>query len=327
MSQTPVAFRTRDADRFGVTSAQLLGPYWVSPTHGVHMEPEAARLLWPRCRAVQIALPPDAVFTHLTSGRLRGWWLPAIETPLIVSTRSDAPHLDRRGVYVRRCAVPDEHRRMIRGVRIASAPWTLVELAEHLALIDLVIAMGCALHRGECTKGRLAAAIVSGRRGARTYRRALQLCDGRSESAWETILRLVHVLSGIVDVEPQYKVRDANGIVVARADLRIGATRRLHEYDGGDHRTLSRHQDDLRREKVLARLLMERYGYTAREIHQAPNQIVRDAEDALGLIHEPSRVSGWLEEYERSSLSEAGAAALCRRLARFDRAAPPRQRA
>jgi hypothetical protein len=200
-------------------------------------------------------------------------------------------------------------------------------LAEVLALVDLVVAMDSALHLRQCTKQALAEAAVPGRRGVRVFRRALQLCDARSESAWETILRLVHVLSGITEVEPQWKVRDARGLIVARADLRIGTTRRLHEYDGGDHRSAKRHQSDLRREKELARLAMDRYGYTAREIHRCPDQIVRDAEDALGLVHEPGRVQGWLAEYERSSLSDAGAFALRQRLARFDRTNSPRARA
>lgn len=322
----PPFLRNGDARRYGVTPAQLLGPSWTNPTTGVHMPPEQAPLLWPRCRAVQLALPPDAVFTHLTAGQLRGMWLPTVLSPLIACTDGDAPHLERRGVYVRRCAIPPRHRQLANGVRVASAPWTLVELAEDLALVDLVVAMDSALFLGQCTKRDLVEAAVPGRRGVRVYRRALQLCDGRSESAWETILRLVHVLSGITDVEPQWKVRDARGEIVARADLRIGSTRRLHEYDGADHRSVRRHQSDLRREKALARLAMDRYGYTAREIHQAPDQIVRDAENALGLVHQPGRVQGWLAEYECSSLSDAGRFALRRRLARFDRMTSPRAR-
>ena len=93
---------------------------------------------------------------------------------------------------------------------------------------------------------------------------------------WETVLRLFHVLCGF-RVEPQYKVRDQERRIVAR-DLWLPETCRLPDYDGGDHRGRSRHRDDLRREKVLARLGMERYGYTSDEILQQPSRILTDAE-------------------------------------------------
>jgi hypothetical protein len=316
--------RVGDAAELGLTLGQLRGPAWVSPAAGVRLRQTDAATLAALCRAIQLVLPDDAVFTHLTSASLRGLWLPRL-TPLVIAcTDGDAPHLDRRGVYVRRCNIPRPHRTAGRGVRIASAPWTLVELAEHFSLIDLVVAMDSALQQKQCTYAELSAAAVPGRRGVRVYRRALSLCDGRSESAWETVLRLLHVLGGIPDVRPQAVIRDARGIGVARADLRIGR-RRLHEYDGADHRGQAQHQIDLRREKTVSRLGLERYGYTAIEIHRGPGQILRDAEDALGLDHDPSRVHAWLEEYERSSFSDAGARELAARLRRFDRQRPPRR--
>jgi len=208
---------------------------------------------------------------------------------------------------------------------MASPPWTLVELAEDLALIDLVVAMDSALQLGLSSRRALESAVVRGRRGARTYRRALTLADGRSESAWETILRLLHVLGGIVDVEPQHQIRTEDGEPCARGDLWLRGTRRWAEYDGGVHRDAAVHRRDLRRDKLLARIGWERYGYTAAEIHREPRQILADAAAALGLSHRPERVEGWLVEYQRSSLSRPGAARLARRLARFERPSPRRR--
>jgi hypothetical protein len=91
------------------------------------------------------------------------------------------------------------------------------------------------------------------------------------------------------------------------------------------HREGGQHGDDLGRDKVLARIQWERYGYTANEIRVAPGRILRDAEEALDLPHDPRRVTAWLAEYERSSLSPAGWRALAHRLRRFDRIDLPRR--
>ncbi|MFY0408692.1 hypothetical protein [Solicola sp. PLA-1-18] len=266
------------------------------------------------------------MWTHATAAMLRGLWLPDRLTrlPLVVSTDGDAPHHDRRGVYVRRCEVPAGHRQVIDGVRIASAAWTIAELAEDLGLIDLVVVIDSALHLEQCTLEDLWAVTIPGRRGVRVLRQAIRLADGRSESAWETILRLLHVLSEVTDVQPQYVVKDRRGQFVARADLRVGRTRRIHEYDGGIHRDRDRHADDLRREKALNRAGWDRHGYTAAEIVRTPEQVVMDAEHARGREFDPRQMVVWRAEVERSSLSAAGRARLDGRLRRFDRREPPR---
>lgn len=329
MTETPITTTTvlhREAASYGLSPAQLRHPVWFHPADGVSIPARAADDLWSQCRAIVLVLAPDAVFTHVTSARLRGWWLPAsLRTyPIIACTDDEAPHHDRRGVYVRRCGIPAAHRGRLHGMPVASTEWTIVELAETLSLVDLVVAIDSALHLGDCTVASVRAAMVPRRRGVRVLRRALELVDGRSESPWETILRLVHTLAGIRCVTPQHVVRDAGGAFVARVDLRLGATRRAHEYDGANHREKERHVADLRREKGLLRCRWERYGYTAVEIHRTPGQVVHDAEDALGWAHAPTRVEGWLAEYKLCSLSAKGAWALERRIQRFVRDRSPR---
>ncbi|MDN5853563.1 MAG: hypothetical protein L0K86_12095 [Actinomycetia bacterium] len=318
--------RYRDCAAHGLTEMQLRHPRWWHPAAGVAQPREDADSLVKRCAAIRLALAPNAVFTHVTSAQLRGWWLPSgmRDWPVVACTDGDAPHHDRRGVYVRRCAIPAGDRRVVAGLPIASAEWTILELAEDLSLIDLVVVIDSALQLDDCTVESLRRAIVPGRRGVKRLRRALELADGRSESPWETILRLVHVLSGIDDVEPQAKLRDQTGTVVARADLRLGATRRLSEYDGAAHRDGPQHRRDLRREKLLLRLGFERYGYTAVEIHQEAQRILLDAEEALGIAHDPTRIRGWLAEYRLSTLSATGRHRLATRMQRFTRDTPPR---
>ena len=320
-------FRHADAYARGFTPDLLRNPrHFVHPVAGVAQWAGTADDLVETCRAVTLQLPDDAVFTHVTSALIRGWWMPMIDDwPIVACSDKEAPHLDRRGVYVRRCDIPPGHRAQVHGVPVASAEWTIVELAEHLALLDLVAVIDSALHLGHTSIDRIRATMRKGRRGVRVLRRALDLVDGRSESWWESMLRLLHVLSGIA-VEPQHVVHNAAGVQVARVDLRLRRSNRVAEYDGADHRDRAQHQSDLRRDKALARASLERYGYIATEIVHASAQIIRDAETAVGLEHRPDRAAVWSAEARLSTVSLAGQAALRRRLQRFVRTDPPRRR-
>ena len=317
----------RDAEAHGFSSRTLRrSPHFVHPVAGVAQLASSADDLASTCRAVARMLPDDAVFTHVTGALLRGWWMPLLDDfPLIACTSGDTTHHDRRGVYVRRCDIPAGHRERIGDTALASPEWTIVELAEHLALLDLVAVIDSALHLGHTSIDAIRLTMKRGRRGVRVLRRALDLADGRSESWWESMLRLVHVLSGIT-VDPQEVVVNAAGVEVARVDLRLRGTRRVAEYDGRGHRDRTQHQDDLRREKALSRQGLQRYGYIATEIMHSADQIVRDAEDARGLTHMPGRVELWLAEARRASISAGGRAALRRRLDRLDQPASRRAR-
>lgn len=212
---------------------------------------EADRLI-SVCRAVALVLPPDAVFTHLTGARLRGWWLPHLDDePLIACTDGEAPHHDRRGVYVRRCQIPPGHRRRHHGVQVASPEWTIVEIAEHLSLVDLIVAIDSALHAGDTTVAAIRATMRRGRRGVRALRHALDLVDARSQSPWETVLRLTHTFAGIATI-PQSELRDEVGNPIWSLDLRLVGTNRAVEFDGGVHRERDVHVRDLRRDGSFA---------------------------------------------------------------------------
>jgi hypothetical protein len=289
-------------------------------THGVHAVKGSVSELAARCRAIQRALPPEAMFTHYTGARLRGWqlpWLPQ-RLPIFASVPSGGTHLYRRGLYVARTNEASVGVDVIGGVRVG-APWAiLAQLAQDLSLLDLVAVIDSALHLKDCTVSDIGDSIRPYQRGGRRLGRALAYADGRAESWWETPLRLLHVWSGI-DVEPQYEVFDEGGRFVARGDLWIVGTRRLHEYDGDHHERPKTRRRDLARDKGLARILFERYGYVATDVVGGSENIIRDAEAALGLPHRPHRLRRWRAEVARSTLSSAGRAALEQRLRRYNR--------
>ncbi len=315
------------AEAFGHTSRTLRrSALFVHPARGVAQLAASADDLASTCRAVAQVLPDDAVFTHVTSARLREWWMPMGDAfPLVACTDGETTHHDRRGVFVRRCDIPPGHRQRLGDVAVASPEWTIVELSEHLALLDLVAVIDGALHLGHTTIDDVRATMRKGRRGVRVLRRALDLADGRSESWWETMLRLLHVLSGFA-VDPQERVLNRAGVEIARVDLRIRGTRRVVEYDGSDHRDKQQHQEDLRREKALHREGLERYGYIATELVGGARQIVRDAERASGRPHVESRADLWLAEARLATISLTGRAALARRLERMTRETSGRSR-
>ncbi len=207
---------------------------------------------------------------------------------------------------------------MRQGVRVATACATLAQLAQDLSLLDLIATVDSALHAGDCTEADIAASIRPHQRGGSRLRRALAYADGRAESWWETPLRLLHVWSG-VEVEPQYEVFDDWGGFVARGDLWIVGTRRLHEYDGGYHDESDTRPRDLGRDKALARIRWERYGYIARDLVRHPRGILADADAALGRPRRSARLKRWRAEAAQSTLTATGRAALARRLRRFDR--------
>jgi hypothetical protein len=205
--------------------------------------------------AWRLVLPPDAVFTHVTAAWLFDWWLPALPeyVPAFAATAAstrprraglNCSRLDTVAVEVRRHGIPVDHPAEV-----------LLRAARDLAVLDLVVLIDAALARGDVAIDELRALSFSRRPGSRRLRAALDLSHGRSESAWESLLRVFHDVAEI-DVEPQVEILDPTGAFVARADLTVLATGDLHEYDGRGHDDPRQRTLDLRR----LRRLQERGG-------------------------------------------------------------------
>lgn len=288
------------------------GAAWSSVARGLHRtgEPGLAADL----HAWQTTLRPSAAFTHLTSARIRGWWLPPLPEDLPVwitqiklqhgSTREGLRVIRRRGIPVSE---------MVEGLRLATPAETIVTCATDLGTLDVVVLIDAALQQGDVTIGQLEEVARQHRRGAPRLRQAIPYADGRSESPWETLLRVLHVVGGI-DVEPQKELLDAGGTFVARADLWLVGTRRLHEYDGGDHLERRQQRKDLKRAARIDRAELERRGYTAEDVIGQAVAILRDADEAVGRPHEPGRIRAWHDLLRESLFTPAGTARLRARL-------------
>ena len=138
------------------------------------------------------------------------------------------------------------------------------------------------------------------------------MLDGRSESPWESVLRLLHVAAD-VEVEPQKKIYDEWGNFVARADLWIVGTRRIHEYDGERHRDRHAHRADLTRERRLVEIDWQRVGFTSPQLCYEAASILTGLDRLLGRTWDPQRLARWNGLLEDSLLSATGRTSALRR--------------
>jgi hypothetical protein len=171
--------------------------------------------------AWQLLMTSTGCFTGLTSAQVRGWWLPPVPDgmPVFMAMGLDDPRPMRRGVLTSR------HTREIAfdeidGVRCASVPETLLACGRRLCVIDVVVMVDCVLHLELATREEIKAVLGPRRPGSRVLQQALELADERSESVYETLLRLLHVWCEIV-VVPQFELVDEDGLLVAKTDLWI----------------------------------------------------------------------------------------------------------
>jgi hypothetical protein len=286
---------------------------WQSITRGVWFPPGKARNLDECLRAWALVLPPTAAFTHLTAAAAYGWWLPeAPEHPFFAAMPAWEPRPRRPGLLVfRHPHPPDCHD--VRGLRLTTPAETLIALARDLAPLDLVVLADSAVRQGDVTVEELTrVATGTKRRGAPALRALVPLIDERSESAWESVMRLLHHAADI-PVEPQRALLDHAGRFVARADLWVCGTRRVHEYDGGGHRDPAVHEADLTRDRAMSLARWERHGFTKRHLLQDAAAIIRATDELLGRPGDPARLQAWQGALNASMLRRPGRVRVQRR--------------
>lgn len=285
---------------------------WARVSHGLYA-PDEDECGEACLSALASRLHEDGGFTHLTAARLRGWWLPPLPDGLPeFAAQSDFRNRPRRTELRIIRTTPPPAITFLRGLPIVPVTEVLLTLARHLGLLDLVVVIDSALHLRHLTALELAAALRARRHGVRRLRQAALLADRRSESPYETLLRILHVVCDVL-VEPQHELW-SEGSCVARGDLWLVGTQTFHEYDGADHRDRDRHRSDLRRERDIERAGWVRRGYTDREVLHRPVEILVDADRTLGRPHDPRRLDAWYALLRESCFTPSGRTLLLRRL-------------
>ncbi len=283
---------------------------WTRVAHGLYVpvdgHPDAP------LHALAAQLHKRSGFTHITAVRLRGWWLPPLPDGLPELAAQDTRNRPRRSQLRMIRTTPAPVVTRVRGLPVVSSLDVLLALARHFGLVDVVVFLDSALHRGDLSCDDLAFGLQARRHGVRRLRAAAALADGRSESPFESLLRLLHTACEI-PVAPQFEIR-TGGRFIARADLRLLGTRVIHEYDGAVHRGRDQHRADLRRDRDIAASGWERRGFTDHEVLRRPVEILREADRALGRAHDPARVDAWYALLRESCFTAAGRSRLLRRL-------------
>ncbi|MFN8196142.1 MAG: hypothetical protein U0R80_17905 [Nocardioidaceae bacterium] len=268
---------------------------------------ESPRRRWLRdLEAWRLVLPDDAVFTHLTAAVLAGWWTPdnLRWAPAFAAIGPHARGPRRSGLVVSRMPLAEQHW-SVGGLPLAAPEEVLLRCARDLGLLDLVPLVDSALRAEHVTRSVLREICLTSRPGCRPLRQAIDLADAKSESAWETKLRIFHVCIG-VQVEPQFVVRDEEGRELARADLLVLGTNSIHEYDGAHHRDRAGQARDLRRERRLAGTPYVRRAFTADELINHPAVVAAEIDRALGRRTSAAQLDRWRRMIASSSHSTEG---------------------
>lgn len=241
-NELPVpAFSTRDAQATGVTQARLRAPDLTRPFHGTRVMGPAGGLEI-RARAYARKMTPEQHFSHLTSARLQGMRMPdgARDGPIHVTVAGEgrAP----RGAGVIGHTAKTATTRMTRdGLRVSTPVETWLDLGASLSIRDLVV-MGDGLVSKNSPVATLeqlheAVAARSGRRGYRPLCAALTLVRARTDSARETMLRLIIIDAGLPEPDIDVTIVNRFGAEIAHTDLGYPRYRVLIEYDGAQHYT------------------------------------------------------------------------------------------
>ena len=282
---------------------------WQRLSRGLYIPRTRARSLTEMLRGWELVLPKSAAFTSLTAAELYGWWLPqAVPHPVFAAVPLGDRYPERKGLFVYRCSGPIPYL-TVAGLRVTTAAETLLAAARDLGLLDLVIMGDSALRSGHCTLEQLRVTAAKQRRGAPRLRALLPLLDDRSESPWESVMRVLHDRADI-EVEPQKVIW---GRFVARGDLWLVGTRRIHEYDGEIHRDRQMHRSDLARDRRLIEIDWQRVGLTSPQLLHEGASIIASADRLLGRTWNPQRLACWEALLEDSLFRQAGRSNVARR--------------
>jgi hypothetical protein len=219
---------------------------------GVYVASSIPDTLVARTKAALCVLPGDAVVSHHTAARLWGGTVPDSSNIHAAFTRDvgTAVHGIKTHRFTRQMAVHRRH-----GLVVTTPEQTILHLARPLELVDLVACADQFVRRGVTTPEDIGEfARQYGGQGSRLAQQAALLTRPRVDSAAETRVRLLMVLSGLPEPVVNHPVLRPDGSVQYRLDLSFPQHRLAIEYDGRWHDAPAQRELDEARRADLRQL-------------------------------------------------------------------------
>lgn len=181
---------------------------------------------------------PTQFFSHTTAALLHDLRMPEGFRQSALHVTSLAPVRAPRGAGIVGHGTDQASFDLLSGLRVLSAVHTWCQLSATLDLDDLVV-MGDGLVRRKHPPAtmdqlRAAASQYSGR-GCRKLRDTLALVRPKTDSARETVLRLIVIRAGFPEPVVNGLVLNSYGAEIARGDLVFRDYRTILEYEGRQH--------------------------------------------------------------------------------------------
>jgi hypothetical protein len=244
-------FTTREADAAGLTSSMRRGAHVEQVHRGVWRLTSTSRSFEFDVRAGCLALPDDAVLSHVSALR---WLGVEVGSARPIHFTTAKPQQTRQSIVLHR-RVGRVSPRDVRGVLVLGADRSFVDSATLLGVRSLVRAGDALVRRGMTTIDRLLRYVADSHLdGVVRARTAASLVRERVDSFRETDLRLLLVLAGLPEPQTNVDVFADDGTWLARGDLVLHELRVVVEHDGWHHERNAeqRQKDHFRRERLEA---------------------------------------------------------------------------
>lgn len=234
-------FAAAKALEVGVTPSRLRGNDLKRVFHGVVAPVDWGVDSLALARAFAVKMLPTQCFSHATAAVLHGMRLPrAVQQSRLLHVMTEGGGRSIRGKnivgHVGRSATT-----LHEGLRLATPLAAWCQLAATFSVDDLVVAGDGLVSRQNptVTMAEMLDAVDE-RQGSRGYsklKEAIAYVRPNSDSAPETILRLLLVRAGLPEPMVNVPIHNREGKVTAHADLAFPEFRIVLEYDGDQHRT------------------------------------------------------------------------------------------
>ena len=212
------------------------GPF-VRVLHGVYADASQPRDHLLRCRAAAALMPGGAVLGGRSAASVLGAPQPGYSAPVTVMLPDGVQWTGPSGVRTRRAQLPTaDVVRRADGLHHTTAVRTAWDVAATESTATAVGVLDAMLRADDVTEADLRTLLTDGvgRWGVTRARRALGLCDRRSQSPPESWVRVACALAGLPAPVPQLEIYSA-GVWLGQVDLAWPEHRVVVEYEGEYH--------------------------------------------------------------------------------------------